>query len=274
MLNPKSDLYRSEWLELVFDDRNKSYGAYDLRKHYAETLLKALGITLLSAICLFEGYNIVLQHQDHEIVHIVDLNPPIQPPPVSQTRHIIPPKIQEQHQQTHAPTIRYPRMVETVDQQAENPPTVIELQTAAISTETKKGDPGDATLNITDPGPASSGMNVVTETNVVVDMRSVEIMPAFPGGEAAWSKFLQKNLRYTQQALDAGISGKVFVSFVVEKDGHLSDITVDRGVGYGLDEETVRVLKLVPPWKPGIQNGRPVRVRYTMPFNFQLPPTD
>jgi protein TonB len=132
-----------------------------------------------------------------------------------------------------------------------------------------KGDDGG---NIDIP-PAGPG-NDATESNKIETIATVEVMPQFPGGETAWSKFLQKNLRYPQEAIDAGVSGKVFISFVVEKDGHLSNITVMRGVGYGLEQEAIRVLKLVPPWKPGIQNGQPVRVQYNMPFNFQIPPTD
>lgn len=77
-------------------------------------------------------------------------------------------------------------------------------------------------------------------------------------------------MRYPQQAIDAKAQGKVFLSFVVEKDGHISDIVVERGVGHGLDEEAVRVLKSAPAWKPGIQNGHPVRVKFTMPITFQL----
>ncbi len=95
-------------------------------------------------------------------------------------------------------------------------------------------------------------------------------MPEPIGGAAAWSKFLQKNLRYPGQASDKGVSGKVWVSFVVEKDGQISNVVVDKGAGFGMDEEAVRVLKLSKAWKPGQQNGRPVRVKYTLPLAFIL----
>ena len=85
---------------------------------------------------------------------------------------------------------------------------------------------------------------------------------------------MQKNLRYPQEAIEAGISGKVYISFVVEKDGSLTDIKVVRPLGSGTDEEAVRVLKNSPKWKPGIQNGRPVRVAYTMPISFTLQTDD
>jgi len=96
-------------------------------------------------------------------------------------------------------------------------------------------------------------------------------MPAPIGGMDAWSKFLNKNLRFPYEAQQDGVSGKVFLSFIIEKDGHLSDISVVRAAGHGFDEEALRVLKLAKAWKPGIQNGQPVRVKYTIPINFQAP---
>ena len=83
-------------------------------------------------------------------------------------------------------------------------------------------------------------------------------------------KFLRKNLRYPERAAEAGVGGKVLVSFVVEKDGRLTDIRIVRGIGFGCDEEAARVLKKSPAWEPGIQNNRQVRVLYTIPLHFQL----
>jgi protein TonB len=95
-------------------------------------------------------------------------------------------------------------------------------------------------------------------------------MPEFVGGMDAWAKFLGKNLRYPVQARDEGIQGRVTVSFVVEKNGELSNVKVLKGIGYGCDEEAIRVIKKSPFWKPGFQNGRPVRVSYVMPIVFRL----
>ncbi|MFI5162886.1 MAG: energy transducer TonB [Sphingobacteriales bacterium] len=269
MISPKFDLYRSEWLELVFDDRNKAYGAYELRQHYDNTLLKALGFTVLPIVFLFLLSSFIMTRKaipvaDPIIPVLLNAHPPvITKPPVTPPKPRIEPPVR------NVATIKYPIMVATVDNKAVNPPNLDDLKNAVISTETKKGIPGIDSIDLRPS--TSSG---VTESNEVKEFGTIEINPQFPGGEAAWAKFLQKNLRYPSQAIEEGISGKVFVSFVVEKDGHLSDITLIRGPGHGLDEEAIRVLKLVPPWKPGIQNGRPVRVRYNMPFNFQIPPSD
>jgi TonB family protein len=108
----------------------------------------------------------------------------------------------------------------------------------------------------------------------VLDFASVEVLPEPPAGMAGWGKYLSANLKYPEQAKKDKVTGRVILSFVVEKDGKLNDIQVLRGIGSGLDEEAVRVLKSSPNWKPGILNGRPVRVAYTMPIFFQLAPEE
>ena len=98
----------------------------------------------------------------------------------------------------------------------------------------------------------------------------VEETPTPMGGLSAFYKYLSKNLQYPAQARRMGIEGRVFMVFVVEKDGSLTDIQVLKGIGAGCDEESVRVLKDAPKWKPGKQRGNPVRVRFTFPIVFKL----
>lgn len=98
----------------------------------------------------------------------------------------------------------------------------------------------------------------------------VEDPPSFPGGEAARIKFLSENIRYPQMARESGIQGTVYVTFVVERDGSVTDVRVLRGIGGGCDEEAVRVIKAMPKWNPGKQRGRPVRVQFNMPIRFTL----
>lgn len=99
---------------------------------------------------------------------------------------------------------------------------------------------------------------------------AVQIQPTFPGGEAAFAKFLSANIKYPPIAKRNNITGRVFIQFVVERDGSLTDMRILRDPGSGLGEEAVRVLKLSPQWKPGFQNSKPVRVQYTVPINFSL----
>lgn len=98
----------------------------------------------------------------------------------------------------------------------------------------------------------------------------VEEFPSFPGGWEAFYTFVRDNLKYPNAALRMGIEGKVFVQFVVDKTGNISQVEVVRGIGGGCDEEAVRVLKKCPPWIPGKQRGREVKVRMSLPINFQL----
>ena len=97
-----------------------------------------------------------------------------------------------------------------------------------------------------------------------------EQMPEFPGGEEKMIEFVQKNLVYPQQAKDAGVEGRVFISFIVETDGSVSDVKVLHGIGHGCDEAAAEVVQSMPKWKPGFHNGEAVRVRYMLPLSFQL----
>ncbi len=97
-----------------------------------------------------------------------------------------------------------------------------------------------------------------------------EVMPEFDGGLAAFYKFVSNKLKYPAQARKLGIEGKVFVNFVVDKDGSLSQVAIARGIGAGCDEEVLRILAMSPKWKPGRQGGRPVKVRMMMPIHFRL----
>jgi protein TonB len=266
----KFDLYNPEWLELVFDSRNKDYGAYDLRKHYAGNLVKAMAIAFFSVAFLYTGYSILKPKADYVRVTnfeptVIKLMTNVKSPPV-----IVPPKPQASRPQVQVNTVKYPILVAVPDKNAENPPKIADLESAAISTQTVKGKDEGINVDIPETGPGGGTMKNMTEDDGPKDMNTVEVPPEPYGGAAAWQKFLEKNIRYPSQASEANKQGKVFLSFIVETDGHLSNIVVDRGVGYGLDDEALRVLKLAPAWKPGIQNGHKVRVKYTIPISFTI----
>lgn len=106
------------------------------------------------------------------------------------------------------------------------------------------------------------------EDNKIYSIVAVKNRPQFPGGMAAFYKFLSANIKYPEQAKKENVKGHVFISFVIEKDGSVANIKVDKGLGAGTDEEAVRVLKLSPKWIPGTQNGEPVRVKYNLPIKF------
>ena len=95
-------------------------------------------------------------------------------------------------------------------------------------------------------------------------------MPSFPGGMNKLMEYLQNNLRYPQLAKELNIQGRVFLTFVIEKDGSVTDIKLLRGIGGGCDEEAIRVVNNMPKWTPGSQRNRPVRVQFNLPVNFRL----
>lgn len=127
-------------------------------------------------------------------------------------------------------------------------------------------DPLD-TVPVYIPMPVMKGEENIQEEEI---FRVVESMPEFPGGEAARFDYLQSNMAYPSLAKAAGISGKVYITFVVEKDGSITDVRLLRGIGGGCDEEALRVVSMMPAWKPGLQRGHPVRVQFIMDIKFTL----
>lgn len=118
------------------------------------------------------------------------------------------------------------------------------------------------------------GFSQTDSTKVAVKEETVfmvvETMPEFPGGEKEMYKFIIKQLEYPRIAREEGIEGKVFVQFVVNKEGKVTKAKVLRGIGYGCDREALRVVKKMPRWKPGTQQGKRVSVVFTLPFDFKL----
>ena len=98
----------------------------------------------------------------------------------------------------------------------------------------------------------------------------VEVMPVFPGGEKKLMSYLGNNIKYPEKAKKDGVKGRVFITFVVEKDGRIDNVELLRGIGSGCDEEAMRVIKSMPKWSPGMTNGEPVRVQYNLPIKFAL----
>jgi len=270
MLISKFDLYKTEWLELVFDNRNKSYGAYELRQHNSRTMLTAMGIAIVGIsipIIIIGALFKPVVVPAPPLIHITPMvNYVIEHPAIAQPHqprtHVSPPAAQSSPANT-------PRLYVPV---ATPPPVTVQPNTRVDPA--PSGDLGPVTTGIDDGTKGGPGKTPSTTTDggggSNAPFTFVENMPEPIGGAAAWSKFLNKNLKYPTMAVDERIQGKVWVSFIVEKDGHLSNIVVERGLGYGTTEEAIRVLKMAPAWKPGIQNGQPVRVRYTLPINFQI----
>ena len=166
-------------------------------------------------------------------------------------------------------------MVEITKQEQKPQPVEVPKQTTQIQVVEDDVEVEDVNIN------AEVDQNEVIEEYVAPEVIEdevveqevftiVEEMPDFPGGTAKLAEYLQKNIKYPQMARESGIQGRVFVNFVVEPDGSVSNVKVLRSLGGGCDEEAMRVVKSMPKWKPGKQRGKPVRVSYILPVNFKL----
>ncbi len=250
--------------ELVFANRNKQYGAYILRTNYQKTAATAFLITIavfVLAICapiILEKINGSLDKLVEKPVEVtvelkepppLDKNEPPPPPPPP------PPPVME--------TVKFtpPVVVDKEIAEEEQPPPQEKLNETNVGVVTQEGTEGATELP---PEP-------VSDPDADKVFTYVEEMPGFPnGGEAAMYAYITKNIRYPQMAVDANIVGKVFVNFVVDQNGNIADVKVLRGIGGGCDEEAIRVIKSMPKWTPGKQNGRTVKVSFNVPISFTL----
>jgi periplasmic protein TonB len=263
--------------DIIFRNRNKSYGAYSLRADYQKVVSRALiiGIGVFGLAILTPMIWAKVEWRENKEVTAQLIDVVIPPPP----DEIVPPVQPETPPppQAEQPVQSVTRFVEPVivedDKATELPPDQDVLDKASnIGTEDKEGI--DEPIPVDDPD-VGKGTEPAQPVEVKVEEKneifiSVEQMPEFAGGTAALSKFLQKNLRYPRPASNANISGKVYVQFVVGQDGAISKVDVLKGLGFGCDEEAERVIKLMPRWSAGKQSGRAVAVRFTLPINFQL----
>jgi protein TonB len=229
-----------------------------------------IGITAFSALFI-TSYIFAHQKEDTKKVTEVILNvqdiPKEDLPPVEEIPEPEPPKEDVQPKKE----VQYMdiKVVENTENETP-PPTQSEIDDAIISTKNVEGDKVESIAE-TPPEvapPAEVKVAEIEESNEA--FIHVEVQPSFAGGTSEMYKFLSKTLKYPSPAQRANVEGKVFMTFIVERDGSITDVQVIKAVGFGLDEEATRAIKLMPKWIPGKQNGRNVRVKFTMPVIFKL----
>lgn len=271
MLGSKIDLFGTEWLDVVFDDKNKSYGAYVLRRESSANTAKALLLAGTAFILLFLSPKIIhfiRGNQPTETVETTQRVVEVQPPPAVNPE--TPPPAAVEPPPAKQSTIKFPPPLVVANPVDPEPVTINDLRESTPGQKTVAGiEEGEIVIE----GPTGNGPvgKKVTEDNTVYDTFSpLEVQPSFPGGMEKFYAYLSKSIRYPAAAQEINMQGKVFVSFIIERSGKLSDIKVERKLGYGTDEEAVRVLNASPRWIPGIQNGQPVRVKYNIPISFTL----
>ncbi|MER3463123.1 MAG: energy transducer TonB [Chitinophagaceae bacterium] len=260
-------------LDLVFEGRNKDYGAYELRKKYNERILRALLITAGLALAIFlisflsdtlapkkaavEVKDVVLEDIKQEEKKP---EPPPPPPPPKQE----PPKVE-------MTKFTPPQIVKDNEVKKEDlPPPVEKVQDTKIAVVNQEGmkDQGIAAP------PVDAGKGVVEapkdETNYDQTFTKVEIEASFPGGEGQWKKFLERNLNPSTPVDNGAPAGNytVVVQFIVDKEGNVSDVKALTNHGYGMEDEAVKVIKRGPKWTPAVQNGRQVKAYRKQPITF------
>jgi protein TonB len=274
----KIDLIDNGWVDLVFEGKNQAYGAYQLRKSTGARNLKAL-ITMFVIFAIIAAIVIAkvsienyIAAQNAAIEADVELQSLAEKKEakVEKKDEPEPEKIEVERVKSSVaftvPEIKKDNEVKE-DQEMKSQEELQETNTAigAFNVEGNDETAGEvlkAKEVIAEPEPPK-----VEETKV---FDVVEQMPSFPGGQGALMQWLASNIKYPVVAEENGVQGRVVCTFVVERDGSITDVKVVRGVDPSLDKEAVRVLKQMPSWIPGKQNGSAVRVKYTVPVTFKL----
>ena len=279
----KIDLYDPKWVDMVFAGKNKEYGAYQLRKGTSGRNIKSLLILVIAAALVggFLAWKVIEQKQAEEqqaymeAMELAKLQQ--QAKKEEKKKEPAKPKIEpkkeipvaRETQKFTAPVIKKDELVKEENQVKQMDKLD---EKVAVGTENKEGtkdrlaEAVRSDIAVAAPPPPPAPKPEVS--NKVFDV--VEEMPHFPGGAAALQAFLSSNTKYPVVAQENGVQGRVIVSFVVERDGSITDVRVVRSVDPSLDREASRVVRSMPRWSPGKQNGSAVRVKYTVPVVFRL----
>ena len=274
----KIDLISNEWTDLVFEGRNQAYGAYKLRKGTAKRNVWALIIVGLAAALLYLGLQLQKMAEANkkventQAVELAKLNTEKKEAKVEKKEIIKqePEKVVEQVKSSVKFTAPVIKKDSEVKEEDEIKLDEVQKSDKAVGAFTVEGNDevGGAVLkakeDIAAPEPPK---DVVEETKIFT---VVEQMPMYPGGYGALMGYLRDNIKYPTVAAENGVQGRVVVGFVVERDGSITDVKILRGVDPSLDREAMRVVKSMPRWNPGKQNGSAVRVKYQVPVSFRL----
>ncbi len=267
----------ADLLDIIFDGRNKEYGAYELRKGYNKRLLIALiAMAVLSALIFIsaivaenvkEKKLVMANVDDVQLTEVKERNePPPPPPPPPPPKPPEPPKVE-------IAKFTPPKIVKDEEvKEDEKPPEIEKIEEAKIGTINQEGTKD---IGIVAPPVESKSVAEVVAPKVVEEdydkvFTKVENPAEFPGGQGEWTRYLQKNLRYPDDAIDNGTQGVVRVQFIVDREGNISEVQALNDPGDGLAEEAVRIIKKGPKWKPAEQNGRKVIYRHIQAITFRL----
>lgn len=276
------DLTRNGWCDLIFEGRNKEYGAYKLRTQTGKRNFKAIiTIAILAALCIIlfyikAGYDAyqAAHAKNENVTEISALNQPKKKEAkverkvqVEEKKEVV--KEVKSSIKFTAPVIKKDADVKP-EEEMKTQDQIMQTNTAIGALDVKGNSDQGEILKVTqrvETEPVKAEPKPEVE-NKVFDV--VEQMPSFPGGPSALMQYLSSNIKYPVVAQENGVQGRVVVSFVVERDGSITDVQVARSVDPSLDREAQRVVRNMPKWIPGKQNGQAVRVKYNVPVAFRL----
>jgi protein TonB len=262
-----SKILKSDYLDILFEGRNKTYGGYELRKRYPQRVRNA-AIALLGIILLLIAYpiiaGIISKQMARPVVSIKEVTL-AEPPPIDKTKPPPPPPPPAPPPPVK-PTVKFTPPVIKKDEEVkeEEKPTPPPDDKVAVGLETKAGDPNGIEPGIVDQ-PGTGQVEAPAPPQI---FKFVEQMPAFEGDLQA---YLGSHLRYPDDARESGTEGRSVIQFVVNEDGSISGVEVVRSAGSSsLDAEAKRVVSGMPKWKAGKQQGKAVKVYFTLPVTFKL----
>ncbi|NUN10487.1 MAG: energy transducer TonB [Ignavibacteriaceae bacterium] len=270
----ESNLVINEKLnEIVFAFKNKEYGAYLLRQLYRKHISLSIWVVIF-AFSLGTSTPIIIKYftpkedMAKKKLRVIDYTQLSEPPSIDKKEE----KIDVEAPPPLKSTIKFLPPVVKPDEEVtdEYIPSQEELKEVDPGKLTQQGDPGGVDYSLLDIEEEKQPEVVKEEEKEAEIFTYVEEMPSFPGGPEEMFRFFSANIQYPEIAKRAGVEGKIFVSFVVTRGGVIRDVAVVKGIGAGCDEEAVRVVKTMPSWNPGKQNGNPVSVRVSIPIIFKL----
>jgi protein TonB len=264
------DINSNEWCDIVFEGKNKAYGAYMLRQGSGKRHKNAIilvSIVFVMALFLPSFIRTIMPKKTERMVEVTSLSdlqleqakpkenliqaPP--PPPLKSSIKFTPPIIKPDEE------VAVEDEIKTQDELNETKVT--------ISVADVKGTDEENGIDVAE---LNQNQEIAQEPAEEEVFLIVEQMPEFPGGETALRTYIAKHIKYPPNAQEMGIQGKVYVTFIVDSGGNVTKATIARGIDSALDKEALRVINTLPKWTPGKQRGKPVSVSYTVPINFTL----
>jgi len=283
------DLSSREWCDLVFEGKNKDFGAYVIRtdspkRHNRAVLWTIIGAILFGLLAFgfvkanqyLEERRLAEQGEQEEV--LIDMSQDAEEPEQEEQRleqpkpEVLPEEVLKSVKVTELQIVEDDKVKK--EDEIKTQDELKETETAFGQKDNERGtEDRNITKTLKDEVVVEKKEEKPKEVKEEI-FRSVEQMPQFPGGDAALMKFLQSHINYPPMAAENNVQGKVILQFVVEKDGKVGEVKVARSVDKDLDREAIRVVKTLPRFTPGRQNGQPVRVWYTLPVTFKLQGTN